>query len=377
LGRFPIAIKYVDKEVGKLINIAKPMLSDDEKQALSEVVDSGLLVQGPKVKAFEDQFAEYTGTKHAIAASSGTTALVIGLQAMGVVPGDEVIAPSFTFLATASSIKMCGAVPVFVDVDPVTFNIDPGKTAEAVTDKTKAILPVHLYGLPADMDALNKIAEEHSLEVLEDACQAHGAKLGSKRVGSLGGAGCFSFYPTKNMTTGEGGIITTNSDELAEKCRLIRNHGQAGRYHYVYLGYNYRMTEFAGAIGAVQLTKLDSFNSRRQENAAKLTEMLGKTVITPTVLENMTHVFHQYTIKLESEEQRDRLIKYLQEHEVGSAVYYPIGLHEVDFLQGRVPGSLENTEKLTKTVLSLPVHPGLDDKELETIANEVKAGLSN
>ena len=360
-----------------MINIAKPMLSDEEKAALSEVVDSGILVQGPKVKAFEDKFAEYTGTKHAIAASSGTTALVIALQAMGVSPGDEVITPSFTFLATASSIRMCGAVPVFVDVDPVTFNIEPEQVAGAVGEKTKAILPVHLYGLPAEMDRLNKIAEEHSLAVLEDACQSHGAKHGDTRVGALGGAGCFSFYPTKNMTTGEGGIITTNSDKLEERCRLIRNHGQAGRYHYVYLGYNYRMTEFAGAIGAVQLAKLDEFNSRRQYNAAKLSEMLGSDVRTPQAPDNMTHVFHQYTIKLDSEEQRDNLMKYLQEHEVGCAVYYPIGLHEVEFLQGRVSGSLDNTRKLTKTVLSLPVHPGLNDDDLEKIANEVKAGLPN
>jgi dTDP-4-amino-4,6-dideoxygalactose transaminase len=271
---------------------------------------------------------------------------------------------------------MCGAVPVFADVDPDTFNIDPEQIAEAVSDKTKAVLPVHLYGLPAQMDRLNKVAEEHSLAVLEDACQAHGAKLGDRKAGALGGAGCFSFYPTKNMTTGEGGIITTDSDELEERCRLIRNHGQAGRYHYVYLGYNYRMTEFAGAIGGVQLAKLDEFNSKRQQNAKKLNELLGSTVKTPTVPENMTHVFHQYTIKLESEARRDALMKYLQEHGVGSAVYYPIGLHQVEFLQGRVSGTLDNTLELTGTVLSLPVHPGLSDADLEKIAAEVKAGLS-
>jgi len=359
-----------------LIQIAKPLFSEDEKKVLADVIDSGMLVQGPRVLAFEKMFAEFTGTKHAIATSSGTTALVIALQAMGVSPGDEVITPSFTFLATASSIRMCGAVPVFVDVDPVTYNIDCDSVDGAVTEKTKAILPVHLYGLPADMGRLDKIAEEHSIAVLEDACQSHGAKVFDTKVGALGGAGCFSFYPTKNMTTGEGGIVTTDNDELDEKCRLIRNHGQAGRYRYVYLGYNYRMTEFAGALGAVQLAKLDGFNSKRQTNAARLTKLLDGVVETPVVPEGYTHVFHQYTIKLDTEVQRNDLIQHLKDNGVGSAVYYPIGLHEIDFLKGRIFGSLENTEALTKTVLSLPVHPALTETELEKIAAEVKSGLS-
>jgi dTDP-4-amino-4,6-dideoxygalactose transaminase len=358
-----------------MISIAQPQLEDDERDALIKVLDSKILVQGPNVEKFEHAFADYIGTRFGIATSSGTTALAISLMAMNIRSGDEVITTPFTFIATASAIRLCGAVPVFVDIDPDTFNIEPKLIKAAITPKTKAIMPVHLYGLSAEMKELRVIAQAHDLFLIEDACQAHGAKYGDSRVGGIGDIGCFSFYPTKNMTTGEGGMIVTNSEELANKSRLIRNHGQESRYCYVSWGCNFRMTEFAGALGIVQLSKLDKFNEKRRKNALKLNELLGNEVETPKVPSNMTHVFHQYTIKLPSENSRDGLKKYLNEKGIGTEIYYPLGLNKIDFLAGRSVGSLENTEHLTRTILSLPVHPGLSDDDLELIAREVLAGL--
>ncbi|UCH88305.1 MAG: DegT/DnrJ/EryC1/StrS family aminotransferase [Thermoplasmata archaeon] len=358
-----------------MISIAQPLFGDAEKKALIEVLESNILVQGPRVEKFETGFSDYIGTKHAIATSSGTTALAVSLMALGVKPGDEVITSPFTFIATASAILLCGAKPVFMDVDLQTFNIAPEFITEAITPKTRAIMPVHLYGLPAEMDAISAIAEEHKLVIVEDACQAHGAKYGDHKVGGIGDAGCFSFYPTKNMATGEGGMITTKEDTVAEKCKLIRNHGQQDRYYYVRWGCNYRMTEFAAALGNIQLTKLDEFNKKRQENAKRLSELLEGEVATPVIPANLTHVFHQYTIQLPSEKIRDGLKQHLFDNGIGSAVYYPLALHEIDFLEGRAVGSMENTKQLTQTVLSLPIHPALSSDDIDTIAGEVKAGL--
>jgi dTDP-4-amino-4,6-dideoxygalactose transaminase len=296
-------------------------------------------------------------------------------MAAGVAPGDEVITSPFTFIATASAIKLCGAVPVFIDIDPDTFNIEPSLIESAVTPKTKAVMPIHLYGLPADMPNIKETASKHDLLIIEDACQAHGAQIGDVKAGALGDAGCFSFYPTKNMAAGEGGIITTNSEEVMENSRLIRNHGQQARYHYVQWGCNYRMTEFAAALCNVQLPKLNDFNSKRQKNAEQLTELLKDEVATPIIPPNMTHVFHQYTIKVTSEEERDGLMKYLRSKDIITGVYYPIALHEIEFLEGRSTGALENTNQVTKTVLSLPVHPGLSEDEVSLVAKEVVAGL--
>ena len=250
-----------------MIPIAKPLIGDEEIEEVVKVLKSGFIAQGPKVAEFEEKFAEYIGVKHAVATSSGTTALHTALLALGIKAGDEVVTTPFTFAATSNSVLYVGAKPVFVDVNPETYNIDPEKIAEAITDKTKAIMPVHLYGQPADMDPIREIADENDLKVIEDAAQAHGAVYRGKMVGSMGDAACFSFYPTKNMTTSEGGMVTTDDGATADAARAIRAHGESQRYTHVMLGYNFRMTDVAAAIGLAQLKKLDTFNGKRIENA--------------------------------------------------------------------------------------------------------------
>ncbi|MDY7042585.1 MAG: DegT/DnrJ/EryC1/StrS family aminotransferase, partial [Chloroflexota bacterium] len=252
-----------------MIAIAKPLMGAEEKQAVLAVLDSGMLAQGDRVAEFEEAFAAFCGVKHAIATSSGTTALHVALLAHGIGPGDEVITTPFTFIASANSVLYVGAKPVFVDIDPTTFNLDPAKIEAAITPRTKAILPVHLFGLPCEMPAISVLAKEHGLAVIEDACQAHGADIKGRRAGSFG-TGCFSFYPTKNITTAEGGMITTDADDIAEHARLIRSHGMRRRYYHESLGYNFRMTDIHAAIGLAQLPKLESFNERRIANARYL-----------------------------------------------------------------------------------------------------------
>lgn len=250
-----------------MIPIAKPNIGEEEKNAVMEVLESGMLAQGLKVKEFEERFAKYIGTKYAVATSNGTTALHIALLSSGIKKGDEVITTPFSFIASATSILFCNAVPVFADIKTKTFNINPNKIEKAITKKTKAIMVVHLYGQSSEMDRIKEIANKKKLSLIEDACQAHGAENNGKRVGSIGDIGCFSFYPTKNMTTGEGGMITTNDHVIAEKVRLLRDHGQKERYEHVIVGYNYRMTNIAAAIGIEQLQKLEQFNKKRRENA--------------------------------------------------------------------------------------------------------------
>ena len=271
-----------------MISISAPMLGQEEKQAILQVIDSGQLAQGKRVKAFEEAFAAVCGVKHAVATSSGTTAL------HG--PGDEVITTPFTFIASANAAVFTGARPVFVDIDERSYNIDPCRIEAAITPRTKAILPVHLFGNPCDMDAIMAIAKKHGLIVIEDACQAHGATVQGRKVGSFG-TGCFSFYPTKNITTAEGGIVTTDDDTIADRLRLIRSHGQRERYYHESIGYNFRMTEIQAAIGLAQLEKLASFTRARQEHARYLSERL-QGVVTPTFAPGHEHVFHQYTIRV-------------------------------------------------------------------------------
>ncbi len=256
-----------------MIHIAKPQLGQEEIDAVSSVLRSGMIAEGPKVAEFENAFAEFVGVEHAVAVNSGTAALHAALLAHGIGKGDEVITSSFSFIATANSILFTGASPVFADIDPDTFNINTDDIQESITSKTKAIMPVHLYGHPSEMKAVMEIAEDNDLAVIEDACQAHGAIYNGKKVGSFG-TGAFSFYPTKNMTTSEGGIMTTNDKKVAEKARMIRAHGSRQRYMHETLGYNLRMTDIAAAIGLVQLSKLDGFNAKRKANAAVLTEGL-------------------------------------------------------------------------------------------------------
>ncbi|MBE6486527.1 MAG: DegT/DnrJ/EryC1/StrS family aminotransferase [Methanosphaera stadtmanae] len=358
-----------------MINIAKPIISDEEIEAVTEVLKSGMLAQGPKVEEFENEFAEYSEAKYGIATSSGTTALHTALVAAGVEKGDEVITTPFTFAATSNSILYSDATPVYSDINPKTFNLDPEKIEEKITDKTKAIVPVHLYGQPADMDPIMEIAEKHDLKVIEDAAQAHGSTYKGKKIGSIGDLGCFSFYPTKNMTTGEGGMVTTNDDDLAEKSSMIRAHGESKRYEQSLLGYNYRMTDIAASIGLVQLKHIDEFNAKRNENAKYLSEGLCDVegITTPCIDSNVTHVFHQYTIRVSKD--RDEFKQFLTDNEIGTGVHYPIVLYKQPYYQGLgITGDCPEAELAANQVISLPVHPSLTTEELDTIIDTIKKG---
>jgi dTDP-4-amino-4,6-dideoxygalactose transaminase len=353
-----------------LISIAKPLIGEEERRAVLEVLDSGILAQGPRVKAFEETFAGMCGARSAIATSSGTTALHVALLAHAIGPGDEVITTPFTFIASANSILYVGARPVFVDIDPATFNIDPVQIEAAITPRTKAIMPVHLFGLPCDMKPIMALAQAHGLVVIEDACQAHGAEYHGKRAGSFG-TGCFSFYPTKNMTSAEGGMITVGDDEqVAERCRVIRQHGMRRRYYHDELGFNFRMTDVHAAIGLAQLKKLEQFNKARVANACFLSDHL-KGVTTPTVPEGYRHVFHQYTIRVAGG-RRDAVLEGLKERGIGTGVYYPVPVHKQRvYLERGYEERLPEAERAAEEVLSLPVHPGLSGADLETIVTAV------
>jgi len=353
-----------------MISIAKPIIGEEEKQAVMEVLDSGVLAQGPRVAAFEAAFAEMIGVKHAIATSSGTTALHVALLASGIGAGDEVITTPFSFIASANSILYAGARPVFVDIDPKTFNIDPDRIKGAITKQTKAILPVHLFGLPADMDPIIALADTHGLVVIEDACQSHGAEYKGRRVGSFG-IGCFSLYPTKNITSAEGGMITTDDAEVAEKCRAIRQHGMRRRYYHDELGFNFRMTDIHAAIGLAQLRKLDQFNQARIANAQYLSTHL-RGVITPEVPAEHRHVFHQYTVRV-ANGRRDALLEHLKERGIGTGVYYPVPIHQQTFYTQELGYNLDlpEAECAAAEVVSLPVHPALSQNDLETIVAAV------
>jgi len=353
-----------------MINIAKPLIGPEEKQAVLEVLDSGIIAQGPRVKAFEEAFAKMCGVKHAIATTSGTTALHVALLAHGIGDGDEVITSPFTFIASANSIIYTGGRPVFVDIEPRTFNINTDNIRAAITPRTKAILPVHLFGLSCNMGAIMEIAEQYGLAVIEDACQSHGAKYKGQTVGSFG-TGAFSFYPTKNITSGEGGMITTNDDKIADECRVIRQHGMRRRYYHDQLGYNFRMTDIQAAIGLEQLKKLETFNHARQSNASYLSNHLTGVEV-PFVPDGYEHVYHQYTVRVPSGK-RDALRQHLQGSGVGSEVYYPVPVHQQTFYMHELGYKLTipEAECASAEVLSLPVHPSLSQSDLDTIVNTV------
>jgi dTDP-4-amino-4,6-dideoxygalactose transaminase len=358
-----------------VIPIARPQMGEEEKAGVWEAMDSGSLAQGPRVRAFEEAFARFIGVGHAIATSSGTTALHLALLGHDIGPGDEVITVPFTFIASANSILYTGARPVFVDIDPDTFTIDTHLIEQAITARTRAIMPVSLYGLPAPMTTIAEIAERHGLAVVEDAAQAHGAAIGGRRSGSWG-IGAFSFYPTKNMTTGEGGMLTTDDADLADRIRLLREHGMKVRYHHDLVGYNFRMTDLAAAIGLAQLPKLPGYNERRRAIAARYDAEL-RGVITPRVPDGVTHVYHQYTIRVRD---RDAFAERLGELGVGSAIYYPIPVHRQKPFVALGYGELTYpvTERLTEQVLSIPVHPSLTEEEVATVigaVNETAATL--
>lgn len=357
-----------------MIPIAKPIIADEEVEEVIKVLKSGFIAQGPKVAEFEEKFADYVGVEHAVASSSGTTALHLALLAAGVGPGDEVITTPFTFAATGNSVLYVGAKPVFVDIDRDTYNLDPELIDAAVTEKSKVIMPVHLYGQPADMDPINKIAEDHGLKVIEDAAQAHGAIYKGKKTGSLGDMGCFSFYPTKNMTTSEGGMVTTNNKEMADMVRILRAHGESERYTHVTLGYNFRMTDIAAAIGVVQLKKLENFNEQRINNAKYLSEQIDRIngIKPPYIAPDVKHVFHQYTIRVDKSK-RDELKEFLNDNGVGTGIHYPKPIYQQKLYQERgFTASCPEAENASLEVLSLPVHPSLGIEDLEKIVTVLK-----
>jgi len=357
----------------EFIPAAKPIIGAEERAAVDGVLRSGMVAQGPQVKAFEEEFAaELVAGRECVAVNSGTSGLHLGLLASGVGPGDEVIVPSFTFAATANSVAITGATPVFADIEPDHFCLDPGSVEAAVTERTRAIMPVHLYGHPAAMGPLTEIAERRGLMVFEDAAQAHGASLEGRMVGTFGTFAMFSLYPTKNMTSGEGGMVSCADPETARRVRLLRNQGMERQYANELIGLNNRMTDIHAAIGRVQLGRLAAWTAARQANAAFLDAHL-EGVVVPPVAAGAMHVYHQYTIRVP--EERDRIVTALrEEHQVGSGVYYPIPNHRLASLAPYAPGlELPETERAAREVISLPVHPSLTREHLERIVAGVNA----
>lgn len=353
--------------MGDMIPAAKPFVGDEEREAVDAVLRSGMIAGGPEVAAFESEFAEHVAGRECVAVNSGTSALHMGLIAAGVGQGDEVIVPSFTFAATGNSVALTGATPVFVDIEPDTFCLDPAAVEAAITERTVGIMPVHLYGHPANMPALQSIADKHGLKIFEDAAQAHDASLNGTPVGAFGEFGAFSFYPTKNMTSAEGGMVSAAGPELARVVRLLRNQGMERRYENEVIGFNTRMTDVHAAIGRVQLGRLPEWTKKRQQNAAYFDANL-EGVVTPVVAPGAVHVYHQYTIKVVDQD-RDEFVQQLADRGVGSGVYYPTPTHALPSFG--LDLDLPVTTEVATQVLSLPVYPSLTDQELETIVRAV------
>ena len=353
-----------------MIPMARPLIGPEEEDAVLSVLRSGMLAQGPQIERFEVAFAALCGVPHAVAVSSGTTALHLALLAHGIGPGDEVITTPFTFIATANSVLMTGARPIFVDIDPVSFNINPALIEAAITPRTKAIIPVHLYGQIAAMDAITEIAKRHELVIIEDAAQAVGALFHDRPAGSFG-TGCFSLYATKNITSGEGGMITTTNPAVADRLRLLRSHGSRVRYYHEFLGYNFRMTNLQAAIGLTQLGKLAAFNARRLRNAAFFDHHINHPAVTkPQVQPGMRHVFHQYTLRIHTN--RDDAARQLAAAGVSTAIFYPLPIPRQPFYREiGYTDQMPVADQISDEVLALPVHPGLNDADLNQIVSAV------
>ncbi|MBJ2120976.1 DegT/DnrJ/EryC1/StrS family aminotransferase [Arthrobacter sp. MSA 4-2] len=352
------------------IPAAKPIVGDEERAAVDAVLLSGMLAQGAEVAAFEKEFSEVLlDGRAAVAVNSGTAGLHLGLLAAGIGPGDEVIVPSFTFAATANSVALTGATPVFADIELDHYCLDIAHVESLITEKTKGIMPVHLYGHPAAIEAYRTLADRHGIALFEDAAQAHGASLGGRQVGTFGDFAMFSLYPTKNMTSGEGGMVSTGNPEIERRLRLLRNQGMERQYENELVGFNARMTNLHAAIGRVQLTKVGGWTAQRQANAAFLSANI-EGVATPTVAEGAVHVYHQYTVRVGGD--RDAFAAALKdEYNIGSGVYYPIPNHRLPSFQRTE--DLPNTETAAREVLSLPVHPSLDSEDLDRIVTAVNA----
>jgi perosamine synthetase len=353
-----------------MIPVARPIITEEEIDAVVAVLRSGQLAQGQAVERFERRFADLSGARHAVAVSSGTAALHLALLAHGVGPGDEVITTPFSFIATANAILYTGARPVFVDVREDDLNLDPDLIEARITARTRAILPVHLYGLPAAMPAICALAERHGLAVIEDAAQAHGASIDGRGAGTFG-TGCFSFYATKNVTTGEGGVVTTPDDAVAATLRMLRAHGQRERYRHDILGFNYRLTDLQAAIGLVQLEHLEAFTRRRIANAAYLTAHLHR-LATPRPRPGYRHVYHQYTVRVP--DGRDEASRQLNAAGIGTGIHYPLPIHQQPVYRDLgYRDHLPVAERAAQEVLSLPVHPSLTEADLEHIVRAANA----
>jgi dTDP-4-amino-4,6-dideoxygalactose transaminase len=363
----------------KMIPVNMPLIGDEEVEAVAKVLRSGLLTgrvqSGLWVKRLEDGFSKFVKAKYAFAVNSGTAALHLSLMAAGIGAGDEVIVPSFTFIATAEAVALVGAKPVFVDIEPDSYNIDPEKVEGALTKETKAIIPVDLYGLPANMAPIREIADGHDLVVIEDAAQAHGASYEAKPVGSYAEFACWSFYASKNMTTGEGGMITTNKEEYANKIPYIRAHGEKDEYYSSMLGHNFRMPEMEGAVGYMQLQKLPKFLEARRRNATQLTETLSsvKRLQLPGEPRGFRHSWYLYTARLKNstESERDKLVEDLRQKNIGATVYYHAPIHLMPYYKQFGKYQLPETEKASKQVFSLPVHPAVTSEQIQYIGKTV------
>lgn len=349
-------------------------IADEIREAIERVLRRGWFILGEELEGLEAEFARYVGTRFAVGLNSGSDAILLALRALGVGDGDEVITPSHTFISTVDGIVRNGAKPVFVDIDPRTFCLDPTRIEERITERTKVILPVHLYGQPADMESIMAIAERHRLFVVEDSCQAHGALHRGRKVGGIGHVGCFSFYPTKNLgACGDGGMATTDDEEIANRLRLLRNYGQPRKYHHVLVGINSRLDEMQAAILRVKLRYLDDWNERRRQSAALYDELLSSAdVVTPVEVPSVRHVYHLYVIRSKN---RDALQRRLSQNGVQSQIHYPIPVHRQEAYARIASGvELPATDRACSEILSLPMHPWLDPEEVRRVAGIITTG---
>lgn len=347
-------------------------IKEEVHEAIHRVLLNTSFIMGKEVKDFEEAYADYVGAKHCVAVNSGTAAIQVAVQSCGIGAGDEVIIPANTFFATAEGISTAGATPVFVDCDAVSYNIDVTKTEAAITPKTKAIMPVHLYGQSADLDSIFEIAQKYNLIVIEDAAQAHGSLYKNKRVGALGKAGCFSFYPGKNLGAyGEGGAIVTNDDDVAHHARLLRDHGSLKKYYHEIIGYNFRLEGIQGAVLSVKLKHLDKWNDLRREHAARYNTLLKDSgLILPQEMEYARHIYHLYVVQSGT---RDELMKALNDADIQTGIHYPIPIHlqpAYEFL-GHKEGDFPEAERQAKRLLSLPMFAELTNKQIEYVAKHI------
>jgi len=354
----------------KRINIFEPYTDEKEREAVLRVLDSGWFIGGKETESFESEFKEYIGVKHAVACANGTAAILLALEALGIRENDEVIVPSHTAFPTIEPILNIKAKPIFVEVDEKTYTLDINEVKERINNKTKAVIAVHLYGHPAELNSLKEICNEKNIYLIEDCAQAVGAEYNGKKVGSIGDVGCFSFYPSKNMTVcGDGGMVVTNSDEIREKVAMLKNHGMKTRYENVLLGYNFRISEIAAALGREQLKKLDGFNEKRRKIVELYWKYLPENLTLPCEEGYAKHVYHLYVVR---SNERDRLKEFLEKNNIKSEIHYPIPGHLQPVMSDKYKIKLPVTEKIVSEILSLPMHTKLSEEDIKTICGKIK-----